>query len=185
MILQGQLWRLVTPVLLHGSILHVGMNMYALFIIGPGVERNYGRIRYLELYLIAGIFGNIFSFLFTSEPSLGASTAIFGLIAAQAVYIYRNRQFFGRAARPMLMNILIIIMINIFIGFLPGIDYWGHLGGLTGGLLFAWLAGPTYSVTETLLGPQLSEKKGISSTTIFILELILAASLVLIGFIFR
>jgi rhomboid protease GluP len=96
------LWRLFTPLLLHGSIAHIGFNMYALFIIGPGLERYYGHLRFLVLYLLAGFAGNVFSFLFTPALSVGASTAIFGLVAAQGVFLYRHRQLFGawRACWP-------------------------------------------------------------------------------------
>jgi len=183
-ILQGQLWRLVTPILLHGSVLHILMNMYALFIIGPVIERSYGWRRFLALYLVAGVFGNVLSFLFTVEPSLGASTSIFGLVAAQAIYVFRNRTFFGRAAQPMLINIAVIIFINLAIGLIPGIDYWGHVGGLVGGLIFAWLAGPVYEVIESPLGAALVEKKGRHLSTVILLESILIALITLTKFIF-
>jgi rhomboid protease GluP len=183
LILQGQLWRLLTPVLLHASILHILSNMYALFIIGPSVEREYGRWRFLLLYVISAIFGNTLSFFFTQAPSLGASTAIFGLITAQGVYVLRNRVYFGNSARPMLLNILFVIVINLAIGFLPGIDYWGHIGGLLGGLIFSWLAGPLYESKESLSGMTLVERKQTSPTTIFLTELILVALLVLFKFV--
>lgn len=184
-ILKGQLWRLITPILLHGGVLHILSNMYALFIIGPAIERIYGTKRYLALYLLAGIFGNVFSFLFTADPSLGASTSIFGLVAAQAVYVFRNRQFFGRAAQPMLMNIGIIILLNLAIGLLPGIDYWGHVGGLIGGLIFAWLAGPTYIMTTSAFGSALVEKEGGSHLQRAVLiELIIISLVTLTKFIF-
>ena len=183
-ILQGQLWRLITPILLHGSFLHILMNMYALLIIGPVVERSYGWRRYLALYLLAGAFGNVLSFLLTAEPSLGASTSIFGLIAAQAIYVYRNRTFFGRAAQPMLINIAIVIIINLTIGLIPGIDYWGHVGGLIGGLIFAWLAGPVYQTIEAPFGIGLIEKKGRQLGTVILSESILIALITLTKFIF-
>jgi rhomboid protease GluP len=146
-IINGELWRLFTPLLLHGSIAHIGFNMYALFIIGPGLERYYGHLRFLVLYLLAGFAGNVFSFLFTPGLSVGASTAIFGLVAAQGVFLYRHRQLFGAGARAGLMNIIFIIAINLFLGLSPGIDNWGHLGGLFGGLAFAWLGGPLLELT--------------------------------------
>jgi rhomboid protease GluP len=64
LIIQGQFWRLITPVFLHGSILHIAFNMYALMIFGPGLERFYGRGRYLALFFISGFSGNVMSFLF-------------------------------------------------------------------------------------------------------------------------
>ena len=63
LILAGQVWRLITPILLHASILHIGFNMYALFVIGPQLERFYGHKRFLLLYLITGFTGNVLSFV--------------------------------------------------------------------------------------------------------------------------
>jgi rhomboid protease GluP len=146
LILSGQIWRLITPVFLHGSILHIGFNMYALYIFGPGLERYYGHGRFLALYLVAGFAGNVFSFMFTASPSLGASTAIFGLLGAQGVFLYRNREMLGGIAQRALINIVMIAVINLVIGLSPGIDNWGHLGGLIGGTLFAWYAGPVLGV---------------------------------------
>jgi rhomboid protease GluP len=145
-ILAGQIWRLITPVFLHGSILHIGFNMYALYVLGPGLERHYGHWRFLVLYLLSGFAGNVASFLFTISPSLGASTAIFGLLAAQGIFLYQNRRLFGASAQRGLINIIVIAVINLVIGLSPGIDNWGHLGGLVGGTLFAWFAGPQFMV---------------------------------------
>jgi len=152
LILQGQIWRFLTPVLLHGSLLHIGFNMYALFSIGPQVEARYGKWPFIALYILSGLWGNTISFLLSPNASLGASTAIFGLIASQAVYIYQNRHLLGSAARPMLTNITIVIAVNLVLGLSPGIDNWGHLGGLIGGFLFSWFAGPSYGVETGLFG---------------------------------
>lgn len=151
LIIQGQLYRLITPMFLHASILHIGFNMYALFVLGAGLERFYGRKRFLALYLISGFAGNVLSFLMSSAPSLGASTAIFGLLSAQGVLLYHNREIFGPAAQRMLMNVVIIALVNLMIGLSPGIDNWGHLGGLIGGVLFAWFGGPLYQPRSTYL----------------------------------
>ncbi len=141
-ILAGQLWRFVTPMFLHGSLLHIGFNMYALVIIGLPLEKRFGHLRFLLLYLSGAFAGNVFSFLLTDNPSLGASTAIFGLLGAEAVFLYRHRDLFGQQARAALINIAQVAGINLLIGLNPGIDNWGHLGGLLGGLLFAWFGGP-------------------------------------------
>jgi rhomboid protease GluP len=145
-IILGEYWRLLTPMLLHGSLLHIGFNMYALFIFGPGLERHYGHWRFLTLYILAGFAGNVFSFIFSPANSLGSSTAIFGLIAAQGVFLYQNRDIFAGAGRAALSQIVMIALINLFIGLQPGIDNWGHMGGLVGGLMFSWFAGPLLDV---------------------------------------
>jgi rhomboid protease GluP len=146
LIIQGHFWRLITPVLLHGSILHLGFNMYALFILGPMLERHYGHWPFLGLYLVSGFAGNVMSFLFSSAPSLGSSTAIFGLLGAQAVLLYQNRALFGPTAQRALINLITIAVINLVIGMSPGIDNWGHIGGLLAGTLFAWFGGPVLQV---------------------------------------
>lgn len=148
-ILEGEVWRLLTPLLLHGSIIHIGFNMYILYKWGPEIERVYGRQRYLMLYLLSGFSGNVMSFLFTPAPSLGASTAIFGLLGAQAVFFYHNRRLFGQYAQRAVTELALLAGINLLIGLSPMIDNWGHVGGLLGGTLFAWFAGPLLRLEET------------------------------------
>ena len=159
LIINGQFWRLVTPILVHGSIAHIGFNMYALFIFGRNLEYQYGHARFLILYLLGGFAGNVVSFVMTPNPSLGASTAIFGLLAAQGVFIYRNRRFFGNRARPILTNILFILGINLILGMSPMIDNWGHFGGLLGGIVFAWTAGPLWEMRADLQGYKLVDQQ--------------------------
>lgn len=142
----GEYWRLITPVLLHASILHIGFNMYALYMLGPELERHFGHLSFLLLYLLSGFSGVVLSFLLTESASLGASTAIFGLLGAEGVFVYRNQKLFGRRAQAMLRNIVQIAAINLLIGLTPGIDNWGHVGGLVGGGLFAFIAAPVYAV---------------------------------------
>ena len=185
LILRGQIWRFITPVFLHGSFLHIAFNMYALYSIGPGLERKYGRVSFLLLYLISGIFGNVISFLLTPAASLGASTAIFGLIAAQGVYIYKNRHLLGSAARPLLMNILFMVAINLFLGLNPGIDNWGHLGGLLGGFLYAWFAGPTYGTPTILFGNEVIVREDKKVFIVMGILIALAAALASLGFLFN
>jgi rhomboid protease GluP len=143
----GQLWRLITPVFLHGSILHIAFNMYALWIFGRGIETRYGHGRFLLLYFLSGFAGNVMSFLLTVNPSLGASTAIFGLISAEGVFIIQNRKLLGPRVNRSLANLLYIAGVNLLIGFTTtSVDNWGHIGGLLGGLIFAWFGGPRWKL---------------------------------------
>ncbi len=142
-ILRGEFWRLITPMWLHGSLLHIVFNMYALAVFGSSLERFYGHGRFLLLYLLSGYAGNVVSFMMTPRNSLGSSTAIFGLLAAQAVFLYQNRSLI-RNSRSLLINTIAIAGFNLLLGLSPGIDNWGHLGGLIGGLAFAWSAGPIW-----------------------------------------
>jgi rhomboid protease GluP len=142
LIAMGQIWRLFTPILLHGSIMHISFNMFALYLFGRRLERYFGHWRFLILYLASGFAGNVISMMFTDSPSLGASTAIFGLLGAQGIFIYQNRALFGNQTRQALQSIIMVAAINLFIGLYPGIDNWGHIGGLAAGLIFTWIGGP-------------------------------------------
>jgi rhomboid protease GluP len=160
LIRSGQLWRLLAPALLHGSIAHIGFNMYALFSFGTGLERHFGHGRFLLLYVLGAFTGNVASFLFSSANSLGASTAIFGLLGAEAIFLVQNRKLFSGQFRSAISNILFIAVINLFIiGSLPGIDNWGHIGGLLGGLMFTTFAGPLWEVEGISPALQLVDKR--------------------------
>ncbi len=181
-ILQGEVWRFITPIFLHASILHILFNMYALYRIGPMLERKYGTYRFLALYLISGLWGNTFSFLFSDKPSLGASTAVFGLIAAQGIFIYQNRDLFGSAARPLLSNVVVIIALNLMLGLSPGIDNWGHFGGLLGGSIFAWFAGPAYNMFDSPIGERYLVENRRQAGFIAFGEVLTAALLIIFRF---
>jgi rhomboid protease GluP len=145
-ILAGELWRFLTPALLHGSPAHIAFNMYALFSFGVGLERYFGRGRFLLLYVLGAFSGNVLSFLLSDGYSVGASTSIFGLIGAEGVFLYQNRRMFAGQFGRAIQNVIFIVAINLFFGLQPGIDNWGHIGGLLGGLIFTWFAGPVWEI---------------------------------------
>jgi membrane associated rhomboid family serine protease len=128
----GDWWRLGTAMFLHVSILHILFNMYVLWILGPQLERLFGHVRFLGLYLVAGLGGSAASYYF-SDPnvvSAGASGAIFGLMGALVVTGWR--------VRAELTQVLVLIGINLVIGFVAGgVDWRAHLGGLFTGALVA------------------------------------------------
>lgn len=149
LIRQGQLWRLITPIFLHSptDLLHIVFNMYALYAIGPEVERTLGYGQFLIVYFAAGYCGFLASFVLSSADSLGASGAIFGLLGAFAVFLYQNHKTIGPMGRNMLTNVLLVIGLNIVISLtVPGIDLWGHFGGLLSGAALAWFIGPRWAV---------------------------------------
>ena len=146
LIVAGEWWRLITPIFLHLNILHLGVNAYSLYIFGPQVEALFGYRRYLIIYLLSGIAGVVFSFAMTPNPSVGASGAIFGLVGAMLVYLYRHRRLFGEMGRRRLVDIGIVAFMNLIIGLNPDIDNWGHVGGLISGVILSWLVGPIYAV---------------------------------------
>lgn len=144
LVLQGEYWRILTAMFIHTGILHIGLNMFSLFFIGRAVEMLYGKWRYLVIYLVSGILGGI-SFLFLSpgEPAVGASGAIFGVFGALGVFYIMNRRALGQGA---IANWLLWLALNLVIGFMPGsnIAVWGHIGGLIGGMLLAFLLAPRF-----------------------------------------
>jgi len=160
-IISGQLWRLITPALLHGNLPHIFFNMYALFSLGVGLERYFGHRRFLLLYVLGAFAGNVASFLFTGGSySVGASTALFGLIGAEGIFFYQNRKLFGDQARSAIGNVIFVAAINLFIiGRLAYIDNWGHIGGLVGGLMFTSFAGPLWNVEASQFGYSLVDKR--------------------------
>jgi rhomboid protease GluP len=146
-IMNGEYWRLVTPIFLHANLLHLGFNSYALYILGPQVERYFGYMRFVVIYLLSGIAGVIASMTFKPAAySVGASGAIFGLVGALIVYLYQNRDLFGGMGRRRLMSAIQVAAINLLIGLSPGIDNWGHIGGMVGGAAITWLLGPLFAL---------------------------------------
>jgi rhomboid protease GluP len=150
LIIAGQWWRLFTPMLLHDDRLplHIASNMYFLAIVGPRLERFTGHRPFLLLYIVAAFAGNVFSFLFSANPAWGASTALFGLMGAQVIFVLHNRTYLADGGKAALQNALMLIGANVVIGFMIGADNWGHIGGLAGGTLFAWFGGPKLDLEE-------------------------------------
>lgn len=151
-ILAGQIWRLVTPIFLHIGILHFAVNMYSLYIVGPPVKHLFGRQRMLTIYLLSGIAGVAFSLAFSSVPSAGASGAIFGLLGALGGFLFIHRSLFGRSGSLQLRQIVLVAVLNLAIGLSPGIDNWGHLGGLLAGLTLAYTIGPRFEAAMISYG---------------------------------
>jgi len=133
----GEYYRLVSCMFLHGGIMHVALNMYSLYALGPFVESIYGKFRYTIIYFLSGIVSSIFSYMFSSHISVGASGAIFGLLGAALIFAIKMKD---RVRKDFIMNILSVIGINLIIGFsIPNVDNFGHLGGLAGGILSSFL----------------------------------------------
>ncbi len=126
----GDWWRLLTAAFLHGSIIHIALNMLALYWLGSMVELQLGPARYLALYLVSGLAGSAGALFVDPERlTVGASGAIFGILGAMLVLEYlQTGQVVGQA--------LLLIGVNLLFTFrVPGISVGGHLGGLAGGIL--------------------------------------------------
>ncbi len=141
----GEYWRLWSVTLLHGDLLHLGFNMYALYLAGTIVERWYGSIRFLIFYLACAAAGSTASFVFGGDiPSVGASGAIFGLFGILLTASWLHHPV-DRQARGLMNQLVFLVILNLFLGFSSGgsIDNAAHVGGLVAGLWFGALIPPS------------------------------------------
>ena len=129
---EGEIWRLVTHIFLHGSLMHILLNMYSLFILGNQIETLLGKAKFFVIFMISGICGGLLSAVLNDVASVGASGAIFGLMGAMLCFGYHYRTYLGDALKR---QILPVIILNLVIGFMStGIDNFAHIGGLIGGI---------------------------------------------------
>jgi rhomboid protease GluP len=157
LIREGEYYRLVTSMFLHLNLMHILFNGYALYILGRDVESLFGTLRFAVIYGLGGLSGSLASFVFTSAPSVGASGAIFAIFGAEMVYFYQHRNLHGAAGRQHLNQLIILMVLNLALGFFSTatefkIDNAGHIGGLIGGVVLAWFIGPHYHVTRDPAG---------------------------------
>lgn len=136
----GQVYRLISSMFLHMGLAHIFFNMYSLYYVGIKIEDFFGKWKYLLIFLLSGVCGNLLSIGFHPESySVGASGAIFGLFGALIYFGYTYRGYIGSIIRS---QILPIVIFNLFIGFMiPGIDVAAHVGGLIGGIITAKMFG--------------------------------------------
>lgn len=137
----GEWWRLGTAMFLHFGLIHLLLNAFSLWDAGQLVERMYGRWRFVSIYLLSGLFGNLLSLVVQGNQAVagGASGAVFGVYGAALMFLWRERAAITRGEFKWLFgggiafSILAIIM-----GFMiPGIDNAAHIGGLGAGLLLS------------------------------------------------
>jgi membrane associated rhomboid family serine protease len=127
---QGAFWRLITAMFLHYGILHLLLNMYALWMLGQALEADLGPIRFAALYLLSGLGGNVACYVFSPTTlAAGASTAIYGLFAAYFVVLRR----LGRDAASVIPVIIINVVFTF--AFAADISIAGHMGGLVTGAI--------------------------------------------------
>lgn len=135
LVLEGQWWRLITSIFLHGGLMHLFVNMAGLLFIGIFLEKHLGSIRYAAVYLISGVFASLCSiWWYKVTISVGASGAIFGLYGFLLVSLLRKN-----VPRDMDKGFLIIVCtfigINLLMGLTEGVDNAAHIGGLISGLI--------------------------------------------------
>lgn len=125
----GAYWRLVTSAFLHGSLLHIAFNMYALYLFGPFVEKALGTVRFIAAYLTTAIGASVFVYCL-SEPrglTIGASGAVFGLFGMALMLLLRAKQD--------VTTLIVLLAINGVISLQGNISWQGHLGGFVAGCI--------------------------------------------------
>ncbi len=130
--LHGQYWRLVTAGFLHGGILHILMNSWVLFDLGTQVEALYGTSRLIVFYFVSTVTGFLTSSMLGRNASLGSSAGIFGLIGAMLAFGFMDRSSMGAQIKALYGRWVIY---GLVLSFIPGVDFFAHIGGLAGGFL--------------------------------------------------
>lgn len=146
LILRGQYWRFITPIFLHANLLHIGLNMLNFLILGIIIERIFGHLRFLLLYLVTGIISVIASFYFEpQEIAVGASGAIFGIVGIYSAFVLMHRRALRANGIPALLWLVLVIGVNLGIDFvIPNVDNYAHISGLLSGCLLGWIFTPYY-----------------------------------------
>lgn len=155
----GEQWRLITSLFLHGGIIHLLFNMYALINIGGFLEKRLGKVKFLFIYITTGIFSSITSIAFNENiVSIGASGAIFGIYGLfLALLITKVLNIPEESRKNFITSILYFIGFNLFYGFTrEGIDNAAHIGGLLSGFIIGWLFHPSIKKSRKSLKVSIS-----------------------------
>ncbi len=151
----GQWWRLLTSMFMHYGILHLVLNMWALYQAGEVLERLQGRALYVLTYLASGLAGGLVSGIWHGDKiwSAGASGAIFGVYGALLGYMLREHHAFPKAVfAPMMRSTLTFAAYNLVFGQVrSGIDNGAHVGGLVSGVILGWLTAPPSEASQRAL----------------------------------
>ena len=144
---QGELYRLVSVTLVHGGLLHLFVNMYALWVVGPIVEQIWGRSNFVLFYVLTAITASTASFLMSPGPAVGASGAIFGLVGVLLAGSRAHDPVLDRRARGIVPQLGMFVIINLIFGFVSEaggvrIDNAAHVGGLIAGLWLGFVVPP-------------------------------------------
>ncbi|HEY7194869.1 MAG TPA: rhomboid family intramembrane serine protease [Gemmatimonadales bacterium] len=143
-VVAGEWWRMITATFLHGGPDHLIGNMVVLFIVGMACEHSFGAARTALIYFGSGLAGTTFSMASGPGPSVGASGAIFGVLMAVAVMLYRNQKAFYVRDKRIGFVLLVWAGWTLFTGLMdPFVDNFAHLGGMAGGAVAALLLTPT------------------------------------------
>jgi rhomboid protease GluP len=177
--LEGQYWRILTGAALHGGIIHLAFNAYALYVLGKLVEFLSNRSHLAIVFLLSVIGGGLMSLAFLPDPSIGASGGIIGFLGYLTAYGFKRRKLLSNAfLKNMLFNIAFIAVMGIFI--IPNVDNFGHLGGLLVGLIYGFIQVPRDLYKDPRETGKFTKIFGFISLGIFILTSVFTIFLILL-----
>jgi rhomboid protease GluP len=136
-LMDGQWWRWITAGFLHGGVLHIVMNSWALYVVGAEVEQFYGASRMTVFYFVS-TFAGFYVSSHSGHFSVGSSAGIFGLIGAMIAFGLTDKSHFGSVVKGVYTQ---WVLWGVIMSFMPGVDFMAHLGGFAGGFVAALLAG--------------------------------------------
>ena len=164
-----QFWRVFAAIFIHIGLEHFVVNMLTLYFLGRQIEAIFGSLKFLILYLMSGVLGNLFVVYFSPNSlAAGASTSLFGLFTSIVVLRYATRNYYLQQLGQSYMSLLVV---NLIMSFLPGISLSGHLGGLVGGALGAVIlpvSGERYAFSKTQRFLALAAYLGLATILIFL-----------------
>lgn len=177
---EGQYWRILTAAALHGGIMHLAFNCYALFVLGKLIETLSNRAHLAIVFLLSAIGGGILSLIFIPEiTSIGASGGIVGFLGYLTVYGFKRRKLLPDSfLKNMIFNVVFIAFVGIFV--MENVDNFGHLGGLLAGAVYGLIQIPSDLYKDPRETGQTTKIIGFVALGIFILAAIFSM-LILLG----
>lgn len=163
----GEYWRILTGATLHGGVIHLAFNSYALYILGKLIETLSNRAHLAIVFLLSAVAGGIFSLIFLPDvASVGASGGIIGFLGYLTVYGFYRRKLLSNAfLKSMLFNVGFIAFLGVFV--IPNIDNFGHLGGLLAGAVYGLFQIPRDLYKDPREASGLTEIAGMAALGIY------------------
>lgn len=147
LILNGEWWRLITPMFLHSGLLHVAFSSWAILRFGPLVDRAYGSFAFCMIYFLGGVCGNLMSFFHTPDATVGGTGPVVAIIGSWIIYLFQNREALGEEmVDSLIQKVAVASVLSVVLSYLTPIDDWTHLGAACAGLIFGILICPVVPV---------------------------------------
>ena len=176
-VLDHQYWRLLTATFLHGGLIHIALNMLGLWSGGQQLNRLHGNLNFLLIYFGSALTGSALSLHFSAQQSVsvGASGAVFGVLGALFVTMYKYRgQIFSLTSKNVLTSQCVFLVYALVLGFgKQGIDNAAHFGGLVAGSLLAWLLVGKVNISATQAKRKLVATAGVLLSTVVVVGLVI------------